>query len=339
MTPKIDKRRRYVFGPVPRGAEHDADGDEMVAFAQVHEHGIAYPREYPGSYFHETLGVATFEEYLSRNPEGLKPGRRFFFYEQADDGTTALAFSGTMMPQRALGGLRDGELPQGTAQATPGMPIILQQGTPDRVPRAAYEEMIEAMRSELAANRDQAISLQRRVDDLQRSIIDAEQKRLVAEAALETSQQRHQQELEMLRRQHTYELDTLRQLHAKDVEILTQKAVEEATRTAQEALGDPPPSALEQGIELLSGLAPIISPIASKLGEAVGYIIDDAIERRRHRNRGGVGLPPRTDPRHEAAAPAGTPAHVVQPGEMNAGTPQPAIMRHDDAADLFNGGI
>lgn len=356
-TPKIDKRRRYVFGPVPRGAEHDPDSDEMVGFAQLNEHGVAYPREYSGSYFHDTLGVTSFDDYLTRNPEALKPGRRFFFYEKADDGQMTLVFSGTMLPARAGGSLRDGEMSQPSGMGMPNGagPIIVQASPGDRTPRSAYEDMLDTLRGELSAAREQTSQLQRRVDELQRSVIDAEQRRVMAEATLETMQQRHQAETDVLRQQHASEVEIMRQLHAKDIEILTQKAVEEATRTAQEALGDPAPSAMEQGIELLSGLAPVISPIATKLGEALGVILDEAIERRRGRHRGTtgrpVGMPPAgaptthdprmQDPRmpQQAPTPAGMYEQPVYDIPQAQGVPQPRVVRHADAADVFNGGI
>lgn len=350
-TPKIDKRRRYVFGPVPRGAEHDPDSDEMVGFAQLNEHGVAYPREYSGAYFHDTLGVGSFDDYLTRNPENLKPGRRFFFYEKADDGQTTLVFSGTMLPARGGTTLRDGDTPQagGINMPSGNGPIIVQTSPSDRMPRSAYEDMLETLRGELTAAREQTSQLQRRVDELQRSVIDAEQRRVMAEATIETMQQRHQAETEVLRQQHASEMEIMRQLHAKDIEILTQKAVEEATRTAQEALGDPPPSAMEQGLELLSGLAPVISPIATKLGEALGVILDDAIERRRHRNGRPIGMPtagvpPMQDPRMQDPRMQqpmqtdmyGQPAYDIPQPQ---GVPQPRVVRHADAADVFNGGI
>lgn len=344
-TSRIEKRRRYVFGPVPRGAEHDPDSDEMVPFATTAEGGVNYPREYPGSYFLDTLGVATFDDYLARNPEGLKPGRRFFFYEKTDTGETRLMSSGTMMPARGHDGqgygqgLRDGANANGQQQMmTPQIVVAPNAQDRGQATRGAFEDMIETLRGEITSLRDESSTLQRRVDELSRAVINAEQQRIAAEAALESAKDKHQRELENMRDQHQRELDTYKQMHDKDLEILTAKAIDEARKDYEQQLADAEPetSFAQQALE---GLAPVLAPVASSLGEALALFVENALADQRAKKAARKGL--------HAGAPGGAQAQPgvqgqpgqaqqVQAGSSNGNEGQHRIAATQDAADIFS---
>lgn len=342
-TKRIDKRRNYLFGPVPRGFEFETDA-EIVSFTTTAEHGVNYPREYPGSYFTDSLGINTFEDYLTRNPEGLKPGRRFFFYEKNDDGSATLLVSGTMMPQALdnQGRVSDGATQQGLQAATLP-PFIINQQAPqnDRHNRAAMEDLIETMKSEIDSLREQVVVKDRRVDEMQRSVIDAEQRRLAAEANLSVAISRHEMEIADLKERHTSELANQKALHEKDVEIITRNATDEANKVMNERLSDIESKGESMGdraMEMISDFAPILNPIVSKLGEAGGMFLEEWVDRMRERRAARKGLPTQreraslhTTAGHDAQQPS---APAQQQGAL---PPQQQLTQQEavDASSIF----
>ncbi|MBS1562364.1 MAG: hypothetical protein JSS89_12225 [Bacteroidetes bacterium] len=342
---RIDKRRNYVFGPVPRGYEFENDS-EMVTFSTRAENGINYPREYPGSYFTDSLAVNTFEEYLSRNPENLKPGARFFFYEKNDDGTASLITSGTMMPPQSyerMSQLSDASManvPQGTTMHGAQHPIIINTPngptTNDRHNRAAMEDLVETMRAEIDSLREQVAVKDRRIDEMQRSVIDAEQKRLAAEAQLTVALDKHQHEIDALKERHAADLDTLKQLHEKDVDIIARKAADAAQQQMNEKLSDmeTKETAVDKAMEMISDFSPILTPIANKLGEVGGMLLEDWIEQVRERRAKRRGLPSPSQHSLPAARDAGAIHGGAVPAQAAPEAPPQAGAV--DASSIFN---
>lgn len=320
---KIDRRKMYLFGPAHRGQEQELNEGERVQFLSTTENGINYPCEYQGSYFIDTLGVRSFDDYLRQNPEGLKAGRRFFFYERDEDGSDTLVASGTMMPKAQGMRLGDSEgIAVPVTSAVPASPTIVvqpqQQDQHGR--RIVYEEMLEALREELEQLRAQNTTLHLRIESLQRDMIEAERRALAAESMLQIERERatgelasvnaaHTREITALSERHEMEMTTQQQLHDQEKEIMTIRAAEERQLAVQDAqlaeqeahlaeyqarmaeerrLADtlPPAESPESDmLTMLTQVMPLAQPVLATLGDAVRSWIDGWMTERRLRLR------------------------------------------------------
>ncbi|MBN9400734.1 MAG: hypothetical protein J0I17_11205 ['Candidatus Kapabacteria' thiocyanatum] len=310
---RISKQKQYLFGPIARGAEQaDIDPGELVQFLTVSESGINYPREHDGTHFTE-MGIATFAEYLNRNPEGLRPGRRFFFYEQTADGYR-LVHTGTMKPPKDARSVLGDEKPhadQEPVQASGQQPQIVVHIPEDHrrptAPRVSLEEIIDQMRDDVRSLRAENATMVGRMSELHTKIIEADQKRLVAENELVLARERHERDIEALRTEHARAIETQNALHAKDLEILGGKAIEEARIALKdESLQDDDESTFER---LMDFVAPFIQP--------AGELAKTWLETKLHEKRVRQHLPatpvtngpaPATNHVHESGQPAASAA-------------------------------
>lgn len=290
---RIKKDSRYIFGPVPNGSDvNDIQSGEMVSFVRQAENGMNYPREYAGSYFLETLNVTTFDEYLSRNPERLKPGRRFFFYEKGrtEEDANRLVHSGTMMhgdaAQRGQG-LSDPATPAPAQQ-----PVVIQTQS-DRGSRQSFEDIINAQREDITRLQEQLSQQHAEVARLQQRVIEAERLRIEAEANLSVANQRKDDELEKLRASYEQRITMMKEIQSRDLEILQSKAADAATRAAEQTLRDaePVPSTGEKAMEVLADVMPMVQPVIEGLGQFMRDYLQDKAEERRIRRNIRLGLP------------------------------------------------
>ncbi len=287
VSKQISKQKQYLFGPIARGAEQaDIDPGELVQFLTTSENGINYPREHDGTHFTE-MGITTFAEYLNRNPENLRPGRRFYFYEQTTDGYR-LVHTGTMKPAKDVRPALSDDPPRPEAPEpahTPGQPpqIVVQIPEEHRrpTPRVSLEEIIDEMRDDVRLLRAENAAMVGRMSELHTKVIDADQKRLVAENELVLARERHERDIEALRAEHARAIETQNALHAKDLEILSGRAVEEARIALKdESLQDDSTSTFER---LMDVVAPFIQP--------AGELAKTWLETKLHEKRARQHLP------------------------------------------------
>lgn len=355
----ISRTSRYIFGPTTRGGEPDVTDPEGLQFVRTPEQGMMWPREYSGAYFLDTLHVATFDDYLARNPERVKPGRRLFFVEK-DAGSSHLVFSGTVMPgpTTATSGPAAvtpgaGTIPQGpTAGAAflgdmrmaslsaPGSAPATLPGTTGseaRPTRAGYDELIEGLRADMRMLRQENTTLMTTNSTLQTKLLEAERLRLAAEAARDAAAERHERELADVRAQHASALDMLKTLHDKDLEVLSIKASDQAQATYAEQLRDMEPEAtsFDRVMETLSDLAPVMTPIVTQIGQAVTEYLMDHLEERRVRRRQRRGELSAGGAEGQAATTAGRPETAVPTAGQRRPVTEPEIPMASDANDIF----
>lgn len=323
----INRTSRYVFGPIARSEEPGIPGEDMQ-FIRASENGMMWPREYSGALFIDVLHVTSFDEYVTQNPEQVRAGRRLFFVEKDGSGQR-LVFSGTVMTPESGPRLGDAAekvpIAYGGNAAMPPSPAVEVRPT-----RAGYDELIEGLREDIRTVRLENMTLMTSVSTLQTKLLEAERQRLAAEAARDAAAERHERDLALLRTQHDDALAMTKALHEKDMEVLAAKAADEAHSAVADQLRDmeEEPSSFDRTMQTLADLAPIMTPIATQVGQALTEYLMDQIEERRARRRErrgdlAAGAPERTG----ASRAEGT--HV-------AATPQP----HDtivptDANDIF----
>ncbi len=327
---RINKQGQYLFGPAARGADHaDTDTNELVPFMTTSEQGVTYPREHDGGHFLE-MGITTFADYLNRNPEGLRPGRRFFFYEKTGDGYR-LVHTGTMKPSKdvriALGDDKGGSANAHSAESSSIQPhsqpqqIVVRMPDESRhnAPRVSLEEIIDQMREDVRSLRAENAAMLGRMTDLHTKIIEADQRRLSAENELQLERERHERDIEAMKAEHARAIETQNALHSKDIEILSGRAIEEARLALKdESLADDTEPLFERLMDIVS---PFIQP-ASELAKT--WFETKLHERRmRHMQQQHVtqGTP--------AATNHGGPQHSEQGRSV---PPQPTAQVHDPGA-------
>lgn len=317
---RIKPNAHYLFGPAARGADQpDADAEELVQFMTTSENGIAYPRDHSGRFFTEELGSLTFEDYLTRNPERLRPGRRFYFYEQTEEGYR-LVHTGTMLRPKDVAVLSDARSDAAgssvpTAPSSPASPVAIPASvqTPSIVlnlpedhrspaPRVSLEEIIDQMRDDIRVLRDDNRRLVEQLTSSHAKVIEADQKRLFAESELQLSRDRYTQELTVLRAEHERAMQTQETLHSKDVEIMTGKAIEEARQALMDNISDDEPEANSLD-RLMDFIAPLMQP-ASELARSW-------VEGKLHERRMRAQAP--SEARDKAPASTGHVANGQQP--------------------------
>lgn len=320
----IKPAARYIFGPVARGGEPDVSDGEGLQFITASEQGMMWPREYSGAHFIETLNVKTFDDYVMKNPERIKPGRRLFFVEK-DGGSQRLVFSGTVWPTTTTARLSDAA-PVQVAAAAPPVPA-----TDIRPTRAGYDELLEGLREDIRMVRQENTTLMTTISTLQTKLLEAERQRLAAEAARDAAAERHERDLAALRTQHADALAMMKTLHEKDMEVMAVKATDEAHTAYAEQLQDmdEAPSSFDRTMETLSDLAPVLTPVVTQMTQALTEYLMDHIEERRARRRQRRGELPA--PQDETPAPA---APAVRP-ESQRRTPAAPLPDAMDANDIF----
>jgi hypothetical protein len=236
-----------------------------------------------GRTFVKAFGVRTYEDYLVQNPENLKPGRRYAFYEKTEDGSYELAWTGTLNhpPQQPNSGqlpqhLGLSDAPQQTSSSQPTTIVVQQPQQGQGATRGQIDDIMEEMRSERERLHTEITRLQTTLTETQSKLIEAERGRIQAEAERTSATQRYESDIAALRAEHERELSRQKDYHEQSLNILTQEAVNKAMKAVREELdaerantqlNDDGPSLADRLLTLAEPAMPMIIQLGTTLFE------------------------------------------------------------------------
>lgn len=288
MTP-IQRGQLYEYGVQVKTHERSSDVDTNPMYPR---NDSSWPRQYPGDFFIDKLGVTSFEEYLEKNPEKLSTNRIIWFYEVNNQtGGKQRVHSGnlTARPSPPQQPTPEPLLSDGPTNVVPSVSWPHQSGyhgdypmdpsrmaarpsdfgerDPGRQRLLQLSDEVMELRARLSDRDSEISALKRTIEDWQRKALEAERLTIQAQANLDVERKTREGEIRAIRQEYESKIDYLTKKHADELDIMRERAQAAALKQYEEEhlSDDDDMSKSERMLEKLNDLAPMVQPILTPL--------------------------------------------------------------------------